>query len=269
MPIPEGQLQAWSNLGAQATAKLTHEAVRKALANHPLLLGEPDEDYLQGSYRNVTNIRGDSDVDIVAQRNQACTLQIWLAFYAKVMTALEDRFGASKVKPGNKAIKLLLKPIGLLEADVVVCNRHYNDRFVEGMIFYARDDSRWVINYPKEHIDNGQNRNTQTSDWYKKSIRMFKNSRQPMIDRSLIYNSDAPSYFLECLLYNVPYNLFGVNFTTTYCQVVTWLMRANLNTFICQNGQVMLFGDTPEQWSTAQSRRYIEGLAWLWERWPN
>jgi hypothetical protein len=71
MPIPESQLETWSRQGAGVTAKNTHEAIRRALAaDEDSRLRDADfEVYLQGSYRNDTNTRGDSDVDVVAQLN--------------------------------------------------------------------------------------------------------------------------------------------------------------------------------------------------------
>jgi tRNA nucleotidyltransferase (CCA-adding enzyme) len=70
MGIPESQLQTWSHQGAVTTAKTTHESIRNALAaNTSPIRDKSYEVYLQGSYKNTTNIRGDSDVDVVAQLN--------------------------------------------------------------------------------------------------------------------------------------------------------------------------------------------------------
>jgi len=70
MPIPESQLETWSHQGAVTTAKATHESVRHALSASTSPVRDKNfEAYLQGSYKNSTNIRGDSDVDIVVQLN--------------------------------------------------------------------------------------------------------------------------------------------------------------------------------------------------------
>src|SRR3989442_11221434 len=72
LTITESQLETWSHSGAVVTAQATHESVRKALVEGILRERQIDyEVYLQGSYRNTTNIRGDSDVDIVAQLNSS------------------------------------------------------------------------------------------------------------------------------------------------------------------------------------------------------
>ncbi len=74
MAIPESQLATWSNPGASTTAKSTREAVERVLKRHG-----PEKDfdvYLQGSYRNSTNIYGDSDVDVVVQLNSTFQYEI-------------------------------------------------------------------------------------------------------------------------------------------------------------------------------------------------
>lgn len=71
MVIPEPQLEIWSHQGAVATAKRTYESIRTALQQYAALHGKDFRVYLQGSYKNDTNIRGDSDVDVVVQLNSA------------------------------------------------------------------------------------------------------------------------------------------------------------------------------------------------------
>ncbi len=67
MAIPEEQLEVWSHQGAITTARQTHESIRTALSSHGWPDGVDFEVYLQGSYKNATNVRGDSDVDVVVQ----------------------------------------------------------------------------------------------------------------------------------------------------------------------------------------------------------
>jgi tRNA nucleotidyltransferase (CCA-adding enzyme) len=66
LPIPESPHQ-----GATKTAQATHESIRSALttASGSLVKDKDITMYLQGSYKNSTNIRGDSDVDLVVLLN--------------------------------------------------------------------------------------------------------------------------------------------------------------------------------------------------------
>ncbi len=52
----------------------------------------------------------------------------------------------------------------------------------------------------------------------------------------------APSYFIECLLHNVPDHLFARKLAPTYVGILDWLETAKIEGFQCQNGQAPLFG---------------------------
>ena len=64
MPIPESQLETWSHQGATVTSAATHRSIRAALDAHDWPDAMRLNPYLQGSYANATNIRGNSDVDL-------------------------------------------------------------------------------------------------------------------------------------------------------------------------------------------------------------
>jgi hypothetical protein len=289
MPIPESQLETWSHQGAVTTAKKTHESIRAALKAYNWPSGVQYEVYLQGSYKNDTNIRGDSDVDIVVQLNSTFLSNLpaswkkhfgfrpasygWKEFKSDVLKALRNHYqDSSKVSEGKKALKVTTS---YLRADVVVClqYRKYPDRprskadFIEGMTFWVPSESRWVINYPKLHYKNGVKKNQDTNERYKPTVRMFKNARTYLVDRRVIPPDLAPSYFLECLLYNVPNDKFGPNLQSRFREVITWLLEADFSRFVCQNEQLPLFGSSPEQWSKDRAYRFLEAMVTLWNNW--
>jgi hypothetical protein len=290
MPIPESQLETWSHQGAITTAKATADSVKRALdsyENWPE--GVKYEVYLQGSYKNDTNIRGDSDVDVVAQLNstfysnlsdeQRGILRLtpasygWANFKTDVLKALKGYYGESAVAEGNKSIKIKGGK-GRLPADVVVCAklRRYKTvsprDYVEGMCFWSRNDHRKIVNYPKLHYENGVRKHSpeRTNGWYKPTVRIFKNARTCLVDHGTISDDLAPSYFLECLLYNVPDNNFGGSFQDTLVAAFNWLWSAaRADSLVCQNGQLKLFGYTPEQWDAAKAKQFLESFRELWE----
>jgi len=298
MGIPEDQLETWSHQGAVATSKATHESIRNALDSYEWPDSVNFEVYLQGSYKNSTNIRGDSDVDIVVQLNstfQGNTSALsesektlyeaaysnatysWENFRTGVLKALRAYYEASAISEGNKSLKVT-GGSGRLPADVVVClqYRKYHgfcsikdQQYVEGIVFYTRRENRWVINFPKSHYDNGVQKNAtlSTNGWYKPSVRLFKNARTYLIDHNVIAKDLAPSYFLECLIYNVPDGKFGSNYQGTFCDVVNWLTKVDFDNFVSQNEQLLLFGDTPEQWSIDNAKRLTQELIELWNNW--
>ena len=96
---------------------------------------------------------------------------------------------------------------------------------------------------------------------------MFKAARNRLVDKGVLTKDDAPSYFIECLLYNVPDGLFAPKLAPTHLGVLTWLKSARLNDFQCQNGQLLLFGPQPEQWSVKKARAFVKALQKMWATW--
>jgi hypothetical protein len=301
MSIPESQLKRWSKRGAETTAKATHETIRLAISNTDWN-GKTVNTYLQGSYRNKTNIRGDSDVDIVAELETVFYHDLslldepqikafksaytdatygWKDFHQDMMTALQERFGAKAVEAGNKCIKLQGEN-GRLPADVIVCLefRRYtkfhtrdDQAFIPGIKFLVPSENRWVINYPKLHIKYGARKNSdsRTKGQYKRTVRIFKNARRYLVDQGELDKKVAPSYFLECLLYNVPDKHFKRAYDRSFPLILNWLSdmfaSGKASNFICQNRQHDLFGNTPEQWSEENATKTITQLCDLWEQW--
>lgn len=283
MAIPESQLEIWAKQGAVITAKATADSVKNALNSFSGWPEGTDFDvYLQGSYKNDTNIRGDSDVDVVAQLNsvyynnlseaQKAMLQLssasynWAQFKTDVIRVLRDYYGQSQITEGNKSIKI--KPeSGRLSADVIVSTKYRQFRtvdindYVEGMCFWTKNDNRQIINFPIMHYDNGVSKNQNCNGKYKPVVRLFKNFR------GRITGDVTPSYFLECLLYNVPNSNYGTSYQRTFCAIADWLSETDYSKFVCQNEQSNLFGPTPEQWNADHAKKFINNLIILWNSW--
>ena len=249
------------------------------------------EFYLQGSYRNDTNIRGDSDVDVVLemtssfdhdasalaeydQRMLESTLQPatygWDDFRRETLKALQAGFGDKQVGQGNKSIKLKADPLRLA-ADVVVgmTYRRYNgyQSYVEGITFWALSDKDWIVNYPKEHYTNGAGKSARTWDRYKRTVRMFKNARNRLQSTGRIRSDLAPSYFVECLLFNAPDWSYQTSYQETYRSIVNWMAQSRFDELVCQNGQQRLFGPSSDQWSIRDAKALADQLARLWNDW--
>jgi len=283
MVIPELKLETWSHQGAVTMAKATADSIKSVLNNYKDWSKDVDfEVYIQGSYRNDTNIRGDSDVDIIAQLNSTFYSNLseeqrkhlglslasygWKEFRKDVLRALKNYYGQSLITEGDKSLKVKSNN-WRLPADVVICLQYRNYKsvnindFIEGMCFWSLSDNRQIINYPKIHYDNGVWKNKNTNKCYKPLVRIFKNIR------SYISGDSTPSYFLECMLYNIPKDKFGPNYQVTFCNIVNWLNGASLENFICQNGQLKLFGNTPEQWDLGKAKEFINNVIYLWNNW--
>jgi hypothetical protein len=294
MSLSEAQLQIWSGHGPVASAKATHEEVRKALANDANLQSVDFEVYLQGSYRNDTNIRGDSDVDVVVELRSTFyseTSALSLndksnydrafspapygidAIRADVHQALARHFGAGAVTNGDKALKVAASS-GRLPADVLPCAQWRNyvafptfgsPSWVEGVVFWTQRDTRRVVNYPKVHYQNGVSKNSawRTNGEFKPNVRVLKNARSHLENRGVIAPDLAPSYFVESLAYNAPDAVFTASRTASLIGFLLWFDKADLSRLVAQNEQTFLFGPTPEQWSMDSARRFASAVVGL------
>ncbi len=291
MTIPESQLETWSHQGAVTKSAETHRSLRAALAAHTWPTGMGHYEYLQGSYPNATNIRGNSDVDLAVQTDSVQYSNLtqeekqrrrfktgafgWAAFRNEVAMALKTYYGEGLVDDsGNNSIKVL-PSASRLPADVVPCvlYREYKDlgAIADGMTFWTRITNTQIINYPKIHIKNGASKNDTTSGHYKPSVRMFKNARENISTPGVNGGSKYPSYFVECLLYNVPATCYSSSRQNTFVAVLKHLcdMRDNdtLSKFVTQSGRQWLFGNNPWQWNEADARSLMNDLVELWNKW--
>ena len=96
---------------------------------------------------------------------------------------------------------------------------------------------------------------------------MFKAARNHLTSKRVLTKDDAPSYFIECLLYNVPDKLFKRKLAPTYVGILDWLKSAKLNDIECQNGQAILFGSGQEQWTQKESASIRQGVAGHVDTW--
>lgn len=283
MAIPEQQLKAWAGVGAQQGSADTYNSVKTALAAHnwPVTMGMPNV-YLQGSYPNHTNIRGDSDVDIVVETRSVFYSNLtesdlraagmptgsftWIQFRDEVKKALSSYYGYNDVTQGDKCIKVNGGG-NRLNADVVPCNeyRNYQNGYVgaTGITFWTQSYIQ-VVNYPKLHLDNGSAKNQSCLQNYKPNIRVFKNARNRA-------NNDFPSYFVECLLHNVPTSYFGNSHSETVLGALQYLNTVknddSLETFLCQNGRQAIFGTAEHQIDILAGKAFINALSTLWDNW--
>jgi len=298
MSIPEAQLETWSHQGSIRTSKITADRIKDVLKSDVVLQNRDFELYLQGSYKNDTNIRGDSDVDVVVQLNDTFGMDLtrldeedkrlfhqayppptyqWREFREDVLNALRESYGNENIIEGNKSIKIQ-QISGYLPADVIVC-LHYrkylyfetvsNQSYIDGIKFYTLNEEKVINNYPKEHYRNGVEKNSasHTNSWFKPMVRVFKNARTYLVDKDILTKEQTPSYFIECLIYNAPDRTFGDSYQNSYRNILTWLNQAALPSFNCINKQQKLFGDTPEQWDIPAAQLMIATWIKLWNEW--
>lgn len=298
MPIPLSQLETWSHRGAIATSSLAYASIQHALTKSSSPLANREvEIFLQGSYGNATNTYGDSDLDVVVlygntfckdmsaltqaqqqlhEASFAPATYRWSELRDDTLAALRSHYGGDSVTVGRKSIKVDTGNGGR-PADVVpaVQFRRYAS-FVDrdnltahwGIQFFDSSNNA-IVNYPKYHIDRGETKNQQarTHGQYKATIRLLKNFRDYLEDNGLLAEGIAPSYFVECALYNVPDNFFVGSFSNTVPAILDYLWTTPYAGFLCQNGVVRLIGNGMTQWSEDNFVLFLQAARTAWDGW--
>jgi hypothetical protein len=274
--------QAWTAAGSDVAAKNTYASIKKALED---LERRRDLDiFLQGSYANTTNIRADSDVDVVVMTRQTfqgsadrLTGSARAAFDAlpmatfsatdlrqEVLVALMAYYGATRVHPRNKCIKVDRRD-GYVDADVVPCLQYRwypqnsTSSYVEGIALHPAGGGR-IVNFPKRHIENGQQKNAACSGNYKKTVRQVKRLRNRAIAEGRLSHGVAPGYLLECMVYNVPSAQFVSDDSARLSKIVLWLKYADKSPFMSCDGIHELFRTDPGMFRIPTAQSIIDAL---------
>jgi len=302
MALPSAQIDTWHNQGPISASSTTYQSIRTALehANSPIagmISSGTIKIDLQGSYAHDTNIRGDSDVDVMVQHtntfhsNKAslpsdqyelharCYPQAsynWSDLRRDVIAALVNYYGSENVDTtGNKSLKVL-PALGRLRADVVPVISYRNYDYFKGDKDHSRIDGvalchaitgEFIINYPDQHYKNAVDKHGLTNDRYKGMVRLLKNMRSYLIDKGRLRKDEAPSYFLQGMAYNVPNHLFVADRVDSVFEALKWLRNTDLENLVSQNEQHMLLGDTGEHWNPVSAEKTITELCYLWDNW--
>lgn len=214
--------------------KLTnaHNTVLNALAASNILDSSKYEIFGQGSYANNTNIRNNSDIDINVCYTDAFYFDLpagvtresyglnnpaiytFKQYKTDIFNMLQAYFGEDQVVRKNKCIHIK-KNTYHTDIDVVPTwkYRKYSSIGVysEGVKLYPDDNSAEVINFPKQHLRNGVDKNSKCSRRYKRLVRIVKNLKIRMEDSGYYQNDNVTSFLLECLTYNYPNYKFRIN----------------------------------------------------------
>jgi hypothetical protein len=294
MAIPEDQLTTWAQIGAQKTSKDTYATIKSCLD-----AGSYGDrtfcSFLQGSYGNDTNIRTESDVDVVMELTGVYYYDLsslppdqvaqftashgaanynFTGFRDDVLKVLNAKF-RDDVAPGGKAITVKANG-NRRKADVLACVKHHKLTYFSpdggenkavGICFFNNDGTK-IVNYPRLHCEHLTVKNQQTNEWFKHLVRIFKNARQKLITDGAIGPGVAPSYYIEGLLYNVPANAFGTSYAASMLQCLTFLTQNDRAGFVCANEQYRLLdGGAEVTWNAADCNAYINSLVNLWNQW--
>ena len=94
-----------------------------------------------------------------------------------------------------------------------------------GVAFFV-NNSR-VENFPKQHAANCTEKHQATNQNFKRMVRVFKNMRNSMIEKGLLADKVAASYFIEGMLYNVPNDKFTGSYQDVWVNCFNWIVTAD------------------------------------------
>lgn len=224
----EDKFRSWAQSPSQAETQRCENAVgmvRRAVAASNKLKNRNIKVFAQGSYRNRTNVRRESDVDVgvvcfdtfFEEYPQGTTRETfgnvaatytYSQFKSEVGEALTAYFGAQAVTRGNKAFDIK-ETSHHVEADVAPFFEHRRYRadktFLSGV--ELRPDNgipHQVINWPEQHYENGNAKNDRTRRSYRALARILKSLRNEMDDARIPAAAPVTGFLSECLTWNVP-----------------------------------------------------------------
>ncbi|MBF0270443.1 MAG: nucleotidyltransferase [Magnetococcales bacterium] len=235
--------------------------LKETLHEHPKLTCYQIDVIAQGSYRNNTNVRLHSDMDLAVvweevlyYKAEGCYLpqlgdteiplhtlqQKFLSFKSTLVEVLISNFGQEAVKRGNKAINIKFTLGGhTMSADVVPAIPsvvYRSDNFGSyhkdhGIAIYPDTQPNFtllgrqaepILNFPEQHYRNGVAKNEITSRRYKKVVRILKQLKDKMEREGI---PPIPSFLLECLVYQCSDELFMIGENYQWVVEVLWCIK--------------------------------------------
>jgi hypothetical protein len=241
-------------------AERTHNMIRNHLESDPSLAKYHVNTYLQGSYKNSTNVRGDSDVDMGCrtsdiffyeltdlpdttppptyygagkslkqqiQESFTPTSYTYWDYRHDVYASLKTEYGT--VEDGNKCITVAGNTYRL-DADVLPCLafRWYYESYSntagyhEGIAFLTSTSER-IVNFPQQHFDNLGDKDRRNDGKVKGCIRIMKRLRNELEETGKWDRKRSPSFYLESLVWNAPDSQFVGGYPTVLQNVLAYL----------------------------------------------
>ncbi len=252
--------------------------------------------YLQGSYACKTNTRFQAKMEIIVEINKTREFD-----YDKMSRAdmrLRDNFFVDfehyftvkhfkdvlaeeiskilNVKVTKKATTILIPAFGKLEhsIDLFPCFKYKYFRpeggSIRGKLVYDQRLNEHFLMFTNLHTVNGNLKDNITHGNFKRIVRLMKNlvAISAREDLGIHY---VRGYYIECLLYNVPNEMYFANdgkLSSVFLKVINWLNFANLDDFVCQNRTWTLWGNADGFWDQNSARQFINDIIEFYEAFP-
>jgi len=272
----EEQLSGWAKPPSKTERERCDNAmsvVKAALDNSSALDDRNILIFPQGSYRNKTNVRQDSDVDICV----LCTDTFYYdlpndknkeefgitpasyhedAYRKDIQDALISQFGAGNVSIGNKAFNISENTYRVT-ADVVACFEHReflnNGDYRQGTAVLPKSGP-YICNYPDQSYENGRAKNDNTGRRFRSCVRILKNLNNHLTEQDTAFKG-LPSFLIESLVWNVSNEGFGHD---TLLADIWWILA-----HLCDDTRT---DDTCDKWCEVNGVKYLFHILQAWNR---
>lgn len=263
---------------AENSVRMIKEAVRdSSLSQRRVTV------FIQGSYRNNTNVKQDSDVDICVCCNDLIVTDYtnasgmddkraglvpatytYTEFKNDVKEALIAKFGYSGITEGDKAFDVHENSYRI-DADVVPAKERrlysFDGTYIEGTQIVSK---KGVIinNWPEQHYNNGVNKNNNTNYKFKFITRAIKRLKYHMVEKGINSAKPIPSYLVECLTYLVPDSYFtNESYKETVQSCLAYLWDKTKEVEKCKNeteiNRVKYLFHSAQKWNTSQANQFL------------
>lgn len=274
----EAQFRQWASPPGKTEEQRCDNAVKaikNALEASKELKFRNIQVFAQGSYRNNTNVRKDSDVDIgvlctdtyfydlpsesatAAQFGIIPATYSYADFKNDVGAALAAYFGKDSITRGNKAFDIH-ETTYHVEADVApfFVHRRYHQAgtWLTGVELRSDKGDR-VINWPEHHYENGIQKNKDTGTRYKSIVRVLKALSAEMVEAK-IPQGNIPGFLIECLLWNTPNSCLDKDapYAANVREAIIYLYSATKDEAPCK------------EWGEVSELKYLFRLSQKWTR---
>jgi hypothetical protein len=242
------------------------DALREDLRRSSLIDPGAYEIFGQGSRVNDTHLDDTADIDLVLMLTMPLPYG-WERFRDDVLAALGE---THTVRMGRRCLNVD-DPDSLFGemVDVLVATEYRwypvpGAAHHEQGVFFRDQQGRPIVNFPRQHRRNGDVKDLRTGGRFKQVVRAAKRARRLAEQRRLIDDGAAPSYLIECLLFNVPDRVYLAG--ADHRDAVAWLRRSSQDdpaafaALPCQNRINRIFGPGPDQWEPGAAARIIDVL---------
>lgn len=280
----EQTFRKWSKPSSETESTKAENAermIKAAIDNSQILSTKDISVFPQGSYRNNTNVREESDVDICVCLNTLVSSDYSLVpgmndklagletapytykqFKSDLEAALKNKFGSSGISRGDKAFDVHANSYRV-DADVVPAiqgrlyyNQNHND-FIRGTCI--KPDSGGIIyNWPEQNYNKGVNKNKSTGNRFKLIVRAIKRLRNHLAEKDYETAKPIPSYLIECLVYVVPDQYFtGDSYKTNVENCINYLYNQIDSSDWTEINEIKYLFRSQQMWNKTKVKEFL------------